>query len=174
MVLQWKCTDGRDEIKGASSMNETEMSRYIPEMFEGVDVTVEGGNSFFFYNPDPTVPPDHMFPWATLMVNDINDAFSNLNRPSIYRLNIGVSKATFQSLFGVEKPSARIEQTAQGEPVFGGYDYTALDQVMPHPVYGKMYWVCVLNPGETTLEAVVRPLLDEAYAMARAKYAKHR
>jgi len=155
-------------------MNELEMSRYIADTFAGVDITVEAGNSFFFYNPDATIPPDHMFPWATLMINDVNDAFSDLDRPSIYRLNIGVSKATFQSLFGAEKPSTSIEQTAQGEPVFSGYDYTALDQVMPHPVYGKMYWVCVLNPTEATLETAVRPLLDEAYAMARAKYSKRR
>lgn len=152
-------------------MDEMEMRRYIPEMFEGVDMTVEGGNYFFFYNPDPTVPPDHMFPWATLMVNDANDTFSNLDRPSIYRLNIDISKATFQAMFGTEKPRS-IKQTAQGEPVFGGYDYTALDQVMPHPVYGQMYWVCILNPGDTTLETVVRPLLDEAYGMACDKYNK--
>lgn len=152
-------------------MNELEMSRYIPETFEGVDSVVEAGNHFFFYNPDPAVPPDHMFPWATLMVNDVNDTFSSLDRPSIYRLNISVSKATFQSLFGTEKPRS-MKQTGQGEPVFGGYDYKALDQVMPHPVYGQMYWVCVLNPRDTTLETVVRPLLDEAYAMAREKYSK--
>jgi hypothetical protein len=155
-------------------MNELEMSRYIPETFEGVDVEVNAGNSFFFYNPDPTIPPDHMFPWATLMVNDVNDTFSNLDRPSVYRLNIGISKATFQGMFGMEKRSASMKQTAQGEPVFSGYDYTALDQVMPHPVYGQMYWVCVLNPSDKSLETVVRPLLDEAYAMAREKYSKRK
>jgi hypothetical protein len=155
-------------------MNEMEMSRYIPEAFEGVDVVVEGGNYFFFYNPDPTIPPDHMFPWATLMVNDVNDTFSDLDRPSVYRLNISVSKSTFQAMFGMEKRSASMKQAAQGEPVFSGYDYTALDQVMPHPVYGQMYWVCVLNPSDTTLETVVRPLLDEAYAMARDKYSQRK
>lgn len=155
-------------------MNEIEMSRYIPETFEGVDVVVNADNFFFFYNPDPNIPPDHMFPWATLMVNDVNDPFSDLDRPSIYRLNIGVSKATFQAMFGTEKRSTSMKQAGQGEPVFSGYDYKALDQVMPHPVYGQMYWVCVLNPSGTTLETVVRPLLDEAYAMAREKYSKRR
>ena len=37
------------------------------------------------------------------MTNDINDQFSNLDRSSVYRLNIGVSKATFQALFGSGK-----------------------------------------------------------------------
>lgn len=155
-------------------MNEFEMSRYIPETFTGVDVVVEGGNSFFFYNPAPNLPPDHMFPWATLMVNDINDPFSNLDRPSIYRLNIGVGKATFQRLFGSDQRPASMKDTEQGQPVFSGYDYTALDVVMPHPVYGKMYWVCVLNPSDETFTAAVRPLLDEAYAMACDKFSKRR
>jgi len=33
---------------------------------------------------------------------------------------------------------------------------------MPHPVYGKMYWVCVLNPSAETFETV-KGLLAEAY-----------
>lgn len=153
-------------------MNEFEMSRYISETFAGVDVVVAADNSFFFYNPDPNIPPDHMFPWVTLMTNDINDPFSNLNRSSVYRLNIGVSKATFQALFGAGKRSTNMYHAEQGEAVFNGYNFTALDQVMPHPVYGKMYWVCVLNPGDETLETTVRLLLDEAYAMAGNTYSK--
>ncbi|HEY6539772.1 MAG TPA: DUF6194 family protein, partial [Ktedonobacteraceae bacterium] len=51
-----------------------------------------------------------------------------------------------------------------------GYDFTALDQLMPHPVYGRMLWVCILNPGDETFETKVRPLLAEAYEMAVSKY----
>lgn len=50
------------------------------------------------------------------------------------------------------------------------YDFTALDRVMPHPVYGRMYWVCVLNPSDETLETKVSPLLTEAYELAVSKY----
>ncbi len=155
-------------------MNEFEMSRYVAETFAGVDVVTEAGNSFFFYNPDPSIPPDHMFPWATLMTNDINDQVSDLDRPSVYRLNIGISKATFQGLFGARHRSATLDRAAQREAALSGHDFTALDQVMPHPVYGKMYWVCVLNPSDATLETTVRPLLDEAYAMAVDKFRKRR
>jgi hypothetical protein len=42
---------------------------------------------------------------------------------------------------------------------------------MPHPVYGKMYWVCVLNPSAATFEAV-KPLLAEAYQAAAGRHAK--
>jgi hypothetical protein len=33
---------------------------------------------------------------------------------------------------------------------------------MPHPVYGRNHWVCVLNPSDSTFESV-KPLLAEAY-----------
>jgi hypothetical protein len=55
--------------------------------------------------------------------------------------------------------------------VEGGYDFTALDSIMPHPVYSKMYWVCVLNPSEETFKTV-QELLVEAYDKAVRKRAK--
>jgi hypothetical protein len=151
-------------------MNEDQVSRYITETFEGVDVVTDSGSSFFFYNPDSNVPPDHMFPFVTLVTNDLNDQFSNLNRPSVFRLNIGISKQTFLPLFGDPARLARMESATESGDNPGGYDFTALDQVMPHPVYGRMLWVCVLNPSEETFETKVRPLLAEAYEMAVSKY----
>lgn len=151
-------------------MNEVETSQYITRTFEGVDVVTDSGNSFFFYNPDTNVPPDHRFPFVTLVTNDSYDQFSNLNRPSIFRLNIGLSKQTFRSLFGeISLPSLKDSVKIGGENP-GDYDFTTLNQVMPHPVYGRMYWVCVLNPGDETFETQVQPLLAEAYDMAVSKY----
>ena len=150
-------------------MNETEMSRYIIEKFEGVDVVVASGDSFFFYNPDSNVPPDHKFPFVTLVTSDINDQFSDLNRPSVFRLNIGVSKETFRSLFG-EPKLPRYGANAIESDDDSDYDFTVLNQLMPHPVYGRMYWVCVLNPSDETFETKVLPLLTEAYEQAVSKY----
>ena len=70
----------------------------------------------------------------------------------------------------------RVAVTGPGRPGTAGaretdYDFTLLDQVLPHPVYGKLYWVCVLNPSDTTFEAM-RPLLAEAYELAVGRYAK--
>lgn len=39
---------------------------------------------------------------------------------------------------------------------------------MPHPIYGYMGWVCVLNPGPSTLTKV-KELLAEAYGTAVEK-----
>ena len=151
-------------------MNETEISQYITETLEGVDFVTNAGNSFFFYNPDTNVPPDHRFPFVTLVMNDQYDQFSNLDRPSIFRLNIGISKQTFRSLFGDSARSSGKDGAETSDENLSNYDFTALDQVMPHPLYGRMYWVCVLNPSEETFKAKVQQLLVEAYDIAVSKY----
>lgn len=150
-------------------MDDEEISRYITAL-AGVDVVIGSGDSFFFYNPDPTVPPDHRFPFVTLVRSDVNDPFSDLNRPGVFRLNIGVGKQTFRALFG----TPTLPSDEEGRPVASNaasaYDFTALDRLMPHPVYGRQYWVCVLNPSAETWETQVRPLLTEAYETAVSKY----
>ena len=45
----------------------------------------------------------------------------------------------------------------------GDWDFTALDRIMPHPVYARQFWICVLNPSPSTFHQVVQPLLAEAY-----------
>jgi len=160
-------------------MDEASITQYITDTFDGIDVDVASresgapevawGDSFFFYDPDRTLPPDRRMPFATIVTKDYGDfdCASNLNRPSVFRLNVGVSKETYRSLFGAQtSPSG-----ADGD-VDGGYDFTALDQLLPHPVYGRMYWVCVLNPSAETFQTVVRPLLAEAYDLAVGKGAR--
>lgn len=133
-------------------MDEAAIIQYLTDTCPGMQVTNADGNYFFFYDPE------QKFPFATLVTRDDYDTASNLSRPGVFRLNIGVSKQTFQGLFGLQSPDA-------------GHDFTALDRVMPHPVYGSMYWVCVLSPSAKTFETV-RPLLAEAYDAAVAKQAK--
>ena len=42
---------------------------------------------------------------------------------------------------------------------------------MPHPDYAAQYFVCVLNPGETTF-GKVQALLAEAYDLAVRRHSK--
>ena len=112
-------------------MDEASITQYITDTFDGVDIVVALDASFFFYNPDREPEPDRRFPFATLVTNDNHDQASNLNRPSVFRLNIGISKQTYQSLFGTQ---VSLSAESGGE---SGYDFTALDQVMPHPVLGR-------------------------------------
>lgn len=138
---------------------------YITTTFDGVQVAETWGDLFFFYNPDNKLP--HEIYFATLKSQDDDyDRASNLDRPSIFRLNIGLSKATYRSLFGA--PPSHL---GSGDADASGRDYTVLDQLLPHPVYAQSAWVCVLNPSSATF-ATVRPLLEEAYQVAVNKYNK--
>jgi hypothetical protein len=87
------------------------------------------------------------------------DRVSNLDRPGVFRLNIGVSKQTFQSLFG----TATVDLSR--------YDFSVLDAIMPHPHYAQQHFICVLSPSEATFESV-RPLLAEAYAIAVRRHTR--
>ena len=106
-------------------MDEDAITQAIIATFEGIHPITADGNTFFFYDPE------RKFPFATLVTNDAYDQASNLNRPSVFRLNIGISKQTYQSLFGTQ---VSLSAESGGE---SGYDFTALDQVMPHPVLGR-------------------------------------
>jgi len=139
----------------------------------GVDVVVASresgapevawGDTFFFDEPSRQLAPDRKFPFATIVTRDYGDfdCASHLNRPGVFRLNIGIGKTTFLSLFA-SQPSPASENV---------HDFTALDRLMPHPVYGQMNWVCVLNPSDETFQKL-SPLLAEAYELAAKKHAK--
>lgn len=137
-------------------MSDAELIQYITGNFKGIQIVEAQGNSFIYYAPDGKVP-EKTFPFATLMTGDEYDKVSNLARPGIYRLNVGVSKETFLQLFGAV-PAAPGESGL----IEGDYEFTALDRFLPHPYYGYQCWVSVLNPGPDTWEKT-RELLQEAY-----------
>ncbi len=143
--------------------NEAEVTAYIAQTFPGVAAISAPGGSFFFYDPDGDTPEDRRFPFVTLTINDDYDTKSNLTRPDVFRLNVGVSKVTYRVLFG--RTLAAANGNGETNPTC---DFTALDIIMPHPVYASQSWVCVLNPGPATTEEVKR-LLAEAYEIAVRK-----
>ena len=51
------------------------------------------------------------------------------------------------------------------------FDFSAVDQILPHPVYAWMGWVCALNPSEQAFQAL-KPLIQEGYEYAKEKYRK--
>lgn len=143
-------------------MNMKNILDYLTATYH-VEIVEDAGNYFIFYDPDNQLPADHRFPYLTLVSNDLYDNASELSRPDVYRLNIGLGKTTFQSLFpdfGKHQEAVQL------------YDYTVLNRLIPHPVYGKMYWCCILNPDENTFNKAVKPLLEEAYQLALRFYTK--
>jgi hypothetical protein len=137
---------------------------YVRDTCPGVNILrpTDGpgaGDTFFIYDPNGNLEPNQQIPFATIVTKDYGefDNKSQLNRPGVFRLNIGLSRQTFRGLF--ESPS--------------DFDFAALDQVMPHPVYAPQSWVSVLNPSAQTFETV-KPFVAEAYASAVARLGRRR
>jgi hypothetical protein len=145
-------------------MDEAAITQYLTDTFDGMEILNASGTSFYFYDPGSTLPPDRRLPFATLVTNDDHDQASDLNRPSVFRLNFGVKKETYRAMFGPQPSWAK-----ETGVVDTGHDFTVLDQILPHPVYAPMSWLCVLNPSDATFEAV-RPLLAESYDLAVERY----
>jgi uncharacterized protein DUF6194 len=132
-------------------MSESSIVDYITNTFRGAESVCASGYTLFFYGVDRKLP------FATIASSDnAHDSVSNLDRPGIFRLNMGVTKQTFQSLFGADPVGT------------DDYDYTALDQFMPHPDYAAWHFVSILNPGELSMARVKR-FLAEAYHIARSR-----
>ena len=125
---------------------------YIRETWPETDV-VEAMNAWFF-----SLDPERHFPnYATLVTTDEHDQASNLSRPGVFRLNVGVDRETFERVVGDE----------------ANPDYTALDRVLPHPVYAAQRYICILNPSATSWTDAVIPLLTIAHDRLAAQRARH-
>src|SRR5688572_12218730 len=111
-------------------MNQSEVEAFIESM-DNVQREENYGYSFFF------VGEDHRLPFVTIANTDNDyDNISNLSREGVFRINIGVSKKTFDSLF---------DDTSN-------IDYTVLNVFLPHPEYAKQHFICILNPSGANVE----------------------
>ena len=130
------------------------IKRTILETWPETDVVEALGASFFSLDAEKHWPN-----YATIVTTDEHDegAPSKLSRPGVFRLNIGVGRATFERLVG-----------EMVEP-----DYAAFERILPHPVYAKQLWISILNPSDGTFRAVVMPLLTEAHDRLAAARARH-
>ncbi len=120
------------------------------------------GDAFFYYAPDGRIP-HNVQPYGTIITKNYpDDDASDLDPPGRWRVNVHLDRATFRELTG-EEP----------RDLGGPHDYAATDSVMPHPVYGPLGWICVVNPAESTTDTVTH-LLHTAHEAARARYARRR
>jgi Family of unknown function (DUF6194) len=130
------------------------ITRVIRELYPETDVVEAMGATFFSLDPEKHWPN-----FATIVTTDEHDegAPSNLARPGVFRLNLGVGRATFERLVG-----------SLTDP-----DYAAFERVLPHPVYARQLWISILNPSDATFRDVVLPLLAEAHDRLAAQRARH-
>ena len=95
-----------------------------------------------------------------------NDRASNIDREGVFRFNVGTSKPLFLERFGPPPP-----RPGKGQAIEGEWDFTELDTITPHPVYGWMSWVSVLNPSAQTLEGM-DDLIEAAFLKAKTAFDK--
>ena len=106
---------------------------------------VAWGDRFFYYAPDGVVPPGQ--PFATLVTKDYPGEPAAGLGDGVFRVNID---------------AGRRDQPAVGDPA-------VRDTVMPHPVYGHLGWVCIVQPGDRTTPELPE-LLREAHGAAKRRW----
>jgi hypothetical protein len=157
--------ESRDSAARTARLTEKDIIEFATSLPGVVAVTaseadgspaVAWGDSFIYYDPDGAAANRRM-PFATIVTKDYDgfDTASNLNRPGVFRLNIGVGRTALQELVG--------------DP---HVDYTEFDRVVPHPIYATQGWVSILNPGEATAAQALH-LLTDAHTRAARRHRSH-
>lgn len=104
---------------------------------------------FFYYAPDGRVPRGQ--PFATIVTKDYpGEPASGLGN-GIFRVNID---------------AGRRDQDPAEDP-------TRHDHVLPHPVYGHLGWVAIVQPAELAADPLLE-LLRDAYGAAERRWARRR
>ena len=129
---------------------------YIRATYPETDVFEASGTWFCSFDPEKHFPN-----FATIVTNNDYDEGSDLDREGVFRLNLGVSRATFERLVG--------EALDPATPP----DYAALDTLLPHPTYAAQLWISILNPSDATFRDVVIPLIAEAHDRLAAQRDRH-
>lgn len=133
--------------------------------FSGVVPKASWGETSLFYNPGKLLPNGVYF--CTIKEKDgENDKASRLDRAGIFRIAIGLTPKSYLHLFGT-KPA----RPAKGGIISTGHDFTVINELMPHPIYGWMCWAQILNPSQEKFEEIL-PLIAEAHKTAMIKFEK--
>ena len=135
------------------------------DRFPGTIAIDAWGETSLFYNPGRMLPRGVYF--ATVKEKDgENDRASKIDREGLFRFNVGTSKPLFLERFGPPPP-----RPGKGQAIEGEWDFTKLNTITPHPVYGWMSWVSVLNPSAQTLEGM-DDMIEAAFLKAKTAFDK--
>jgi Family of unknown function (DUF6194) len=137
----------------------------ICERLDGVMPKASWGETSMFYNPGKALPNGVYF--CTIKEhNGDNDKSSNLDRDGVFRVAIGLAPQSYKDLFGARPP-----RPAKGGVVETSDDFTAVDLLMPHPIYAWMGWAQILSPTDKTYKRTFH-LISEAHQIAVVKFNK--
>jgi hypothetical protein len=76
-------------------MDASSVIRYLTEEFDHVVAVEKDGDTFFTYDPSGHPPDGAWQPFVTVVTGDRHDRVSHLDRDGAYRLNVGLTKATY-------------------------------------------------------------------------------
>jgi hypothetical protein len=120
--------------------------------FPGTLIVEANGDLFAIHDPDGDYEQRPRQGWATVVTSNSDGSAPVLDEPGAFRLNIGLTRAGFAELAG------SLAGSGTAEP----------DVLHPHPIYGGLHWVSVLNPDRTWPQ--VAELLAAAHAFAVRKH----
>ena len=113
---------------------------------------ISWGDVFFYVAPDGEVPAGQ--PFATITTKHYpGEPDAGLDHPGSFRVNIAAGRR------GRSRVADADDEAGPATP----------DRVVPHPTYGELGWVAVVDPGERT-RAQVLALLQAAHAAALARW----
>jgi hypothetical protein len=110
---------------------------------------VAWGDLFFYYAPDDVVPNGQ--PFATVVTKDYPGEPSSALAPGEFRVNVDTGNRGRRD----------------------AVDPTQRDQVLPHPVYGHLGWICVVQPGPGSTAELQTRLRDAHHAAKRRWERRH-
>ena len=148
-------------------MRKEEIVDDVLNRFDHLSVKKTWGETSIFFNPNDAATHGSYF--LTIKEADgEHDKASGLNREGIYRVSFGISRDSYESLFG-PKPL----RPSKGGVVKTGHDFTQSNLLMPHPIYAWMNWVQLLNPSEETWNSI-QDLVQESYELSKARHANRK
>jgi hypothetical protein len=105
---------------------------------------VSWGDRFFYVGDDPNRYV------ATIVEHDVPgyDEASQLDRPGAYRFNVELGRRQFERELGYP-PSQVAEHESE-------IDFSRQDVVLPHPIYGRQGWACIVAPTRRRLADIDR------------------
>lgn len=131
--------------------------------FDNLIVKKTWGETSLFFNPNAASAHGSYF--LTIKESDgKNDKASNLGRDGIFRVSFGVSRNSYEALFGPKPP-----RPTKGGVVETKHDFTQTNLLMPHPIYAWMNWLQVLNPSVETWSSI-HHLVQESYVLSKARF----
>ena len=121
-----------------------EIKAYFFSNFKDLTLLENDDDLFFMHKNNEKLP------FVTLVTKDNDyDNVSNLNRDRFFRMNFAIDKETFLSKFEGLTDNKKLEAYMNLD-----IDFTQQDVIMPHPTYGTMNWVCIVNPSKGSFELI--------------------